>query len=70
MNPKRPEPSGDLRRTTLDPNKDTVRLGVYRPPIKCEGCGGRVDTFYRYNRPDDARCADCGAEWTLADPNA
>lgn len=59
------ENPGLLERTTIDPEKDTVKLGAYVPPLKCDGCGGRVDTFYRYDRPDDAHCSGCGSEWVI-----
>lgn len=54
-----------LERTELNPEKDSVELAAWVPPIKCGGCGGRVDTFYRYNRSDDARCSECGEEWKM-----
>jgi len=54
-----------LQRTTIDSNKDKIELSAWISPLECEGCGGRVDVFYRYNRPDDARCANCGCEWKI-----
>lgn len=53
------------QRTTFDPDVDVVELGGYVPPIKCVGCGGRVDQFSRYGRPDYAHCMGCGSEWEV-----
>lgn len=52
-------------RTTLDPDKDVVTLVFWVSPLKCGGCGGRVDTFYRFNRNDRARCSGCGEQWEV-----
>lgn len=62
---KRQENATAVQRTTLNPDKDSVELGLWVAPIKCEGCGGRVDTFYQWRNPDDARCNGCGSEWRL-----
>jgi hypothetical protein len=55
------------RRTVFPADEDTLALGAWVSPPRCGNCGGDVDTWYRYDRPDDARCRDCGQEWTIGD---
>lgn len=64
MNDKENE-APSLQRTVLDADEDTVKLGAYIPPLKCGGCGERVNKFYRYDRADDAQCTGCGSEWKV-----
>jgi hypothetical protein len=52
-------------RTVLDPDTDHEERGAWVAPLKCGGCGSRVDTFYNLNGPRDARCAGCGETWTV-----
>lgn len=55
-----------VQRTVFPTDTDVVELGACIGHPRCGDCGGRVDTFYRYDRPDDARCSECGEEWVIA----
>jgi len=52
-------------RTVFPADRGTLTLSAWVTPPQCGSCGGRVDTFYRYNRPDDASCQDCSQEWKI-----
>lgn len=56
------------QRTTLDPSIDELELHAWIPPLKCEGCGERVNRFSRYgDRPDEGICSGCRNEWKFVE---
>ena len=54
-----------VQRTVFPSDEDTLQLGVWVSPPRCGKCGGRVDTWFRLDRPTPARCSGCGREWTI-----